>query len=199
MATHHQDLVKRAAGGDRAAADELLEEYLPQLVAYARLRVGTRLRNAESSLDFVDSACLQVLQDLSQFELRHDEADFKRWLYATIERKIIDRARRLRIEVRAAGEARTPSLSDQEVPLVTRAWADMITPSHGAAAREELERVEAAFELLPENYREVILQVRILGRTPAELSGDLAPTPGAVRVLLHRALARLASAAKLDS
>jgi RNA polymerase sigma-70 factor (ECF subfamily) len=199
MADEHRDLVERAAKGDRPAAEELLELHLPQLLAFVRLKAGTQLRRAESSLDFVDSACRQVLHDLPRFEIRRDEADFKRWLYATVERKIIDRARRLRIEVRAAGEGNRPSMTDQEAPLLTRAWADMITPSHDAAAREELECVERAFAQLPENYREVILQVRILGRTPADLAGEIAPTAGAVRVLLHRALARLARDAGLGT
>jgi RNA polymerase sigma-70 factor (ECF subfamily) len=194
---HHKELVERAAEGDRPAVDELLEMHLPQLLAYVRLRAGPALRNAESSLDFVNSACRQVLQDLPRFEIRRDEADFKRWLYTTVERKMVDRARRMRVEVRGAGRGGDASVSAPEAHLLSRAWADFVTPSHDAAMREELARVEEAFTRLPDNYREVILQVRILGRSPADLAGELAPTAGAVRVLLHRALARLAKESKL--
>ena len=59
-------------------------------------------------------------------------------------------------------------------------------------AREELERIESAFDRLPEEYREVITLARIAGLSRAEIAERMGRREGAVRTLLSRALARLA-------
>jgi RNA polymerase sigma factor (sigma-70 family) len=67
------------------------------------------------------------------------------------------------------------------------------TPSQQAAAREELERVEGAFDRLPEQYRQVIVMAKIMGLSRAEIAVELGRTELAVRTLLSRALAQLAT------
>ena len=57
--------------------------------------------------------------------------------------------------------------------------------------REDLERIERAFAELPEDYREVILLSRLVGLSHREIAEDWGRKEGAIRVLLHRALARL--------
>jgi len=47
------------------------------------------------------------------------------------------------------------------------------TPSQQAAAREELERVEAAFDRLPPDHRQVIVMAKILGLSHAEIGAEL--------------------------
>ena len=58
-------------------------------------------------------------------------------------------------------------------------------------AREEVLRIEQAFEELPENFREVITLSRILGLSHREIAEQTGSTEGATRALLFRALARL--------
>ena len=64
-------------------------------------------------------------------------------------------------------------------------------------AHEALERLEAAFRQLPDDYREVILLARMVGLSHAEIGRQMERTPQAVRVMLHRALARLARLTRL--
>jgi RNA polymerase sigma factor (sigma-70 family) len=45
--------------------------------------------------------------------------------------------------------------------------------------------------LKPENYREVITLSRVVGLSHREIGEQIGKNEGAVRVLLHRALARL--------
>ena len=69
----------------------------------------------------------------------------------------------------------------------------MCTPSREAIAREQLGRVEQAFESLPDDYRRVITLSRIVGLSHAEIAEVLGRTPGAVKTLLNRAVVRLTS------
>jgi RNA polymerase sigma-70 factor (ECF subfamily) len=66
------------------------------------------------------------------------------------------------------------------------------TPSGQVAVREELDRMERALDSLPDEYREVIVQAKIAGRSREEIAAATGRSPGAVRMLLHRAMARLA-------
>jgi RNA polymerase sigma-70 factor (ECF subfamily) len=66
------------------------------------------------------------------------------------------------------------------------------TPSELAIKNEELAALEACFEQLPEDYRQVIVAARLLGQSHGEIAADLGRNEGAVRMLLHRAMAKLA-------
>ena len=60
-------------------------------------------------------------------------------------------------------------------------------------ARESSERLESAFEHLPDEYREVLLLARIVGLSRAEIGEKMQRSENAVRSLLFRAQAKLAS------
>ncbi|MCP3915265.1 MAG: sigma-70 family RNA polymerase sigma factor [bacterium] len=157
---------------------------MPGLAAYVRLNAGAELRARESTLDIVQSACREVLERLPKFRIYRDEVDFKRWLYRTVQRKIVARARKAVLPMR--------SLTEKEAEVVLDGCSGFFSPSRQAAAREELTRVEEAFRQLPDDYREVIVQAHILGRSRSEIAADSGRSPGAVRALLCRAVARLA-------
>jgi type IV pilus assembly protein PilW len=72
------------------------------------------------------------------------------------------------------------------------------TPSGVLQAREEVERIEAAFDALPDDYREVITLSRIVGLSHAEIAERSGRSEGATRTLLYRALGRLAEAGYTD-
>jgi RNA polymerase sigma-70 factor (ECF subfamily) len=186
-----RELFASAAGGDESARDELLQRHLAGLRAFVRVRIGPLLRTKESSSDIVHSVCRELLEDLSGFEYR-DEAGFRHWLYRRAENKIVDRARYwmrdkrdMRRETR--GESQEARLGELEE------LQDLFTPSRDAAAREELERVERAFAELPDDYRVVISLAKIVGLPHAEIAREMGRSEGAVRTLLSRALARLAT------
>ena len=183
-------LLAQASRGDKTALDALLQRHLPGLVAFVRLRAGTKLRARESSVDIVQSACREVLQDLDQVQ-GLDESAFRNWLYTAAERKIVDRARYWGAAKREMARDVQPGVTDEELPMMIDACASFYTPSALAVAREELERMEAAFQQLPDDYREVIVWSRVVGLSHAEIGRKLDRSEGAVRILLHRALARL--------
>ena len=52
-----QQLVQKASRGDARAIDSLLEQHLPRLRAFVRLRMGPEFRAKESASDLVQSSC----------------------------------------------------------------------------------------------------------------------------------------------
>jgi RNA polymerase sigma-70 factor (ECF subfamily) len=183
-------LVRAARDGDRVARERLLESWLPQIRAYVRLRSGPLLRQRESHSDLVQTVCRQLLEDLGDY--RGDgEASFKAWLFTMALRKLAERGR-----FHGAGR-RDPA---REVPPPDEAaagplldcYATFCTPSRFAIAREEVERIETAFDALGDEQREVITLACVVGLSHREIAHELGKSEEAVRKLLSRARARLA-------
>lgn len=191
-------LVDAAVAGDASAIEQLLERHLPGLRAYVRLRAGAGLRSRESSSDIVQSVCRDVLENMGRFRYP-GEAAFRAWLYATAMRKIADRAEYWRAAMRdparevrlSPGTTSRPSGSD-DARLAEVYRASFFSPSQAAIGREALAKLEAAFEKLPEDYREVIVLSRIVGLSRAEIAEKMGRTEASVRNLVSRALAELA-------
>lgn len=175
-----ESVFRDASRGDRVALETLLARHLPDLTAFVRLRTGRHITAQESNSDVVQSVCREVLQDAGDFEYRGDAA-FKRWLFLTTLRKIKDRSKYY------GRQMRTPDREDSG----DGEQAHSETPSRIAAHGEELDRLTRAFAELPEDYRSVISMARYLEMTHAEIAAELGRTEGAVRILLHRAIARL--------
>lgn len=174
-----------------AAVRMLLERHLPGLRAFVRLRAGHVLRAREQTGDLVQSVCLEILTHHERFQ--HDGEDgFRRWLYTTALREIINREQYYRAGKRAyAREAQPAEGTDDDARLLD-CYATFCTPSREAVVREELQRIEAAFDQMPEQYREVVTLSRLLGLSHAQIAQEMGKSEGSVRVLLSRALARLA-------
>jgi len=185
-----QELAEKAAAGDSGALKTLLERYLPELRAFVRLRAGPEVRSHESRSDIVQSVCREVLEHAERFRHPSQEA-FKRWLYATVLRKVQNRQRFWTAERRDAGRVIQPmqKTDDSEAGLL-ECYRTFTTPSQFAIASEEVERIEAAFDQMPAEYRQVITLAHIVGMSRAEIGEEMGKSEGAVRVLLHRALVR---------
>jgi len=188
-------LAQRAAAGERAAVDALIARYLPELHAFVRLRAGPVVRARESSSDIVQSVCREVLEHIDRFQFPSESA-FKQWLYTTALRKILNRhdywLAQKRDAQREVGLGADASGSFDEGALLD-CYGRFSSPSRGAVRREELERIERAFERMPEEYREVITLAHLVGLSRAEIAQQMGKSEGAVRVLLHRALARMSA------
>lgn len=188
-----ENLARRIEGakrGDEASIRALLDAHLPSLHAYLRLHAGRLVRAKESSMDLVQSVCREALEAMEDFEYRGDAA-FRHWLFTAARRKVIDKARFYQRECRDAAREVSPEALAFE-------YRSICTPSQDAAAREQLELVERAFDELPADYREVITLARIVRLKHPEIAERMGRTPVATRRLLNRALARLSSALVRD-
>lgn len=175
--------IERARAGSREALEALVVAHLPALRAFVRLQAGRELRDLESCSDLVQSACREVLADLSAFEYR-DEAGFRCWLYRAAEREVHDRMRfhhRMRRDTR---RERAPA--DGESSLLDH-YAKLCTPGLDAIARETEERIENAMDGLPASYREALRLRCVVGLSNQEIARELERSPEYVRMLVARA------------
>ena len=193
MAERFSSLVRRAQGGDNHAREVLVEQFLPGLRAFVRLRTGPVIRLKESNSDLVQSICREVLVDLPHYR-GDSEPQFRSWLFSLALRKILDKRKFYAAEKRDV--AKEVPLETSRAPAVDaqllHSYAGFCTPSRYATSREEIERIEAAFSELPEDYQEVITLGSLIGLPQQEIAARLETTEGAVRQLLYRARARLA-------
>ena len=137
-------------------------------------------------IDLVQSVCRDLLTDLDRFEWRGEVA-FKSWLFTRTLHKIYDRNKFYGREGRdPAREQQIPS-----DPQMLSGFDSLLTASKVAIQREDVERLEQAFDQLPEDYREVITLSKMVGLSHAEIGERMGRSQQATRVLLHRALARL--------
>ena len=188
MSGESHELLARLQEGDSDALELLLEQHLPRLRGFVRLHSGGLLRAREESSDIVQSVCREILTHMDRFQYP-SEAGFRQWLYLTAVRKIRHRYRYWLTEKRDTDRDVAPTVS--AVDLVA-CYGSFCTPSREVAAREEISRIEAAFDRLKEEQREVILLAKVVGLSRAEIGERLGKSEAAVRTMLTRALTRLA-------
>ncbi len=188
------ELLHKASRGDVEALSTLLERHLPALRAYVRLRTGQAIRAKESVSDLVQSVCREIFQYADRFQ-HGGEAGFKQWLYTTALRKISKRGRYYQAERRDAGREVAPPPDQSHDQLLT-AYASFCTPSRVVAARERVAEVEAAFDALSDDFREVIVLAKVVGLSRAEIARKIDRTEAAVGNLLYRAMAELSGILK---
>ena len=185
--TRTGSLVDAAKRREPGAVEQLLVRNLPGLEAFVRLRMGPVLRGLMTAPDLVQSVCREVLEDLGDFEFR-GEAPFRHWLFVRAENKLREKHRFHHADKRDVGK-------QQAMPEATTAFSayqTLCTPSRDAEARETMRRVEAAFDLLPEDYREAITLHKLCGLSHAEIAERMQRSEGAVRNLVYRGISRLA-------
>ena len=180
-------LFAAAQHGDRGALPALLAAHANALLGFVRLHASARLRLVESCSDLAQSTCREALQDLDRFEFQHPAA-FRAWLFGDDGAAAASPA----CTAQKRDPARAVSLSAAEELALLQTYAGVVSPSRHAAAREELRRFEAAFDQLPEDYRQVISLARIAQLPHEQIAETMQRSPQAVRNLLSRALARLA-------
>ncbi|MCC5950842.1 MAG: sigma-70 family RNA polymerase sigma factor [Acidimicrobiia bacterium] len=141
--------------------------------AYRRLAPAVfgylRARAAAEPEDLLGEVFLQVARDWRRF--KGDDEDLRRWVFTIARNRAIDEGRR---------RQRRPQLGGS-LPEVAAPPAD---PPFEPALRRALEE-------LTDEQREVVL-LRFVGDLSIEQVADLCDrSPGAVKSLQHRALARL--------
>lgn len=161
----------------------LVARYLPSIRAFVRMRMGAELRAKEESCDIVQSVAREVLEYSDRFAHGGEEG-FRDWLFTTAHRKVVRRLRHWRTAKRRVQHE--TALPDELAGLVP-------TPSRHASAREHLATVENAFDALSDEQRDVLTWSRLVGMSHAQIAERLGKSEVAVRKILSRALARLAT------
>lgn len=144
--------------------------------------------------DILQQVYLEVFRAIGQFQYQGKDS-LLRWMYAILERKLIDEHRALRAERRdVRREVKPAGPSAQQttyIDLLARVMADDGTPSQCVRRNEALGVLTACVASLPDHYRNVIQMRFIEGRSVADVAKELNRTIGAVHMICHRALRML--------
>jgi len=160
-----EDLLKRAAAGDKQAAEELVERYDAPLRAAIRRRLGGQLRRRLDTDDIFQSAFVEALDRLAGFEYR-SEKEFIGWLAQVAERRIQMQARRHGADKRDIGKDRVLMTRDDRA-------AELTAPPDRAHKGDVHARLKKAIKKLPEQERRVVEMHTVEGRSFGEIAAAL--------------------------
>lgn len=172
MSQGFDEILTAALTGDTGALGDLYRRHHPPLVRYLRSR---QPREGE---DLAADTWLDVARGLSRFE--GDEPAFRAWLFTIGQRRLIDYQRK---EIRRRTEIADSSDFDDRMGGDTEEMA--VDAVSSRAALQMIAR-------LPPEQAEVVL-LRVVAGFDAPTVGEIVgKQAGAVRVIQHRALKRLA-------
>lgn len=178
-------ILDRVRAGDRDALNLLMERYLPILERWATGRLPIWARDLADTGDLVQETLIRSFKSMDRFEARGEGA-LLAYLRQALRNRIID-------EVRARTRRPAPAVIDSAHPDAGA------SPLESAVGAEVLARYEQALAELRPVEREAIVARVELGYSYDELATALGkPTPGAARVAVTRALARLARLMERD-
>lgn len=171
-------LTARAGAGEEAAREELLAEVHRLALRYARARLGTYPAAAELAADVAQEVCMAVLTALPSYDDRG--VPFEAFVYRIAAHKVADAQR---------AYARDPVAVD----VHGAAWSreQVGSAEDDVVAADEAARVREVLASLSQKHQEVLILRVAVGLSAQETADALGSTPGAVRVLQHRALAAL--------
>jgi RNA polymerase sigma-70 factor, ECF subfamily len=172
------ELAVRAAGGERAAVEELLARVRPLVVRYCRARLGRSGGGTYTTADDVaQEVCIAVLGALPRY--REAGSPFAAFVFGIAAHKVADAHR---------GASRNLAEPVAAVPEQPDTHAG---PEAHAVQVDAVGRMQRLLRRLTAQHREVVVLRVGVGLTAEETGRALGMTPGAVRVAQHRALNRL--------
>lgn len=196
-------LVDRLATRDWVAVHAAYDALADPLFRYLVSRCGER----ELAADVVGTTFFELVQQAPAID--GGVSGLRRWLFTAARHNLVDeqrkRQRRREVMVAATHEriAAEASSSDSEgaraglgagVPVPRDRTSAPLSPEEQVVAAETDVDVRRALATLPDEQREV-LELRFAGGVSAAEAGEvLGRSPGAVRVLQHRALGALRQA-----
>lgn len=172
-----EDLVPAAAAGDRAAIARLLAMLQPLVVRYCRGRLGRQESAVGSADDVAQEVCLAVLSALPGYRI--EGGSFRAFVYGIAAHKVSD-------VYRAAARNKSDPMADLPDAVATDSGPELQT-----LRTEQAGRVRALLDTLTPQQREVLVLRLAVGLSADETAQTVNSSPGAVRVIQHRALGKL--------
>lgn len=165
-------LVDAARAGDQAALAELYDLYFPRVYRYILARTG----NPYDAEDLTEEVFLRMLDAIQRFQWR--DVPFSAWLFRIAHNAVISQRRRDGARGRAA-------------PLSEALPVDAQGPEEVVESRLTLNEVMRAAQSLPEAQRQVIALRFAAGLSVAETAKAMGKGEGNVKVIQHKAIAKL--------
>jgi RNA polymerase sigma-70 factor (ECF subfamily) len=174
------DLLRRAAGGELQAFEQVYRRYHHVVYRFARAMTGS----ADAAEDVTQEVFVALIRELHRYD--PSRAAFTTYLYAIVRNQSRNRLRRDRRYSPLERLRPRASASDHEHPL-RRLEGD-----------ETAAQVRRALRMLPSRDRELILLCDLHGLAYADAAIVVGASVGAVRARLHRARYLLRQTARSD-
>jgi RNA polymerase sigma-70 factor (ECF subfamily) len=185
------ELVRRAKGGEEAAAELLFSRYRPYLRVICALQLPRLCQRREDASDIVQHTLVDAMQGLSEFR-GETEVAFEAWTARLLERNILQSMRRHTAEKR---DIRRETIDWDPLDSAQLVWHSIA--GTGTSPESMIFRGEAALDLalalekLPEDQR-LAVELRYLGQQPLQaIAKYMAKTTGAVAGLIRRGVENL--------
>jgi RNA polymerase sigma-70 factor (ECF subfamily) len=164
--------VEAAKLGEQEALGQLYEHYFPRIYRY----VVSRLRSNEDAEDVTEEVFLRIIDNIGSFEWRG--LPFGAWVFRIARNEVVSHVRRQKS--RGSNTQLTESIPDEGRDHTELVEIDLT-----------FKVVQVAIEQLPEAQRQVVSLRFVAGLTVAETVQTLKKTENNVKVLQHKAIARL--------
>jgi RNA polymerase sigma-70 factor (ECF subfamily) len=165
-------IVDAARTGDESALAELYVLYFPRVYRYILARMG----NPYDAEDLTEEVFLRVLDAIERFQWR--EAPFSAWLFRIAHNAVVSQRRKEGARGRSSPLSEALPVDSQGPEVVVENWL-------------ALSEIMKAAETLPEAQRRVISLRFAAGLSVAETARAMSKGEGNVKVIQHKAIAKL--------
>lgn len=188
-----EKLVAMARGGDARAVGQLLELYRRYVRLLAELQIDERFQAKVDASDLVQETFLDAHRDFPNFR-GNSEEEMMAWLRKILAGNLVDHVQR-----RFGRQCRDVNLErslHQELDRSSHAMDRGLvpvqaTPSQVAARREQAVVLADALDLLPNDYREVLVLRHLKGLKFPDVADRMGRTVGSAKQLWTRAVTEL--------
>lgn len=170
MLENENNYIRQAKSGQKEAFGVIYNYYLPKIYRFVFLKVS----NKTTAQDLTHEAFLNAWKNLKTYESR--ECPFSSWLYQIARNEVIDfyRTRKKIIpleELQEAIEEKSLKINQEKIDTVLR-----------------LEQIKYLIKFLKPEQQDVLIMRFIEDLSSEEIAAAINKSPGAVRLIQHRAL-----------
>jgi RNA polymerase sigma-70 factor (ECF subfamily) len=173
-------LIRSARLGDQTARHTLLKRFLPLLLRWAHGRLPLTVRDVNDTEDFVQIALIKALKQLASFNSDRP-GSFLIYLRRILLNQVRDEVRKRR------SRPKTVEL-DESIPEDEQGATQLERIIGG----EQLDAYQSAVARLPKRQQELVIMRLEFGLSYPEIAAEVCSTADAVRVMVARAVAKLA-------
>jgi len=179
-----EELIRAAREGDVRAWEALDKRYRVALSLFLRRKIPPKLRPRFDTEDLLQSAFLCAFSELNRYEYR-GEGSFLSWMITILSNRLTSRLRR------AANKLPAKSLEethDSKLELALHGTDGQETPSEIHAQAEEAARLIQAIADLPDDLRDVVVQVHLDQKSQLQVARERGEAPDTVRRKLAKGI-----------
>lgn len=175
-----------------------LNHIRPMLLTLAEAMISSTLRGDLEASDLVQQTFLEAHCNAEQLAVMSQPAFFS-WLRNALNHNVLDAVKHLKAQKNdIRRRVRASDLEASFIRLEQILIADDTTPSEVVQRNEQICRMLAAVQILPDNQRRAIILKHLNGRSLKEIAEALGLSEPAAAGVLHRGRQRLAECLQED-